>query len=201
MQTSLFSANVEDVNTEYFQIIKAKDTGFSIEAVNYLFQYFLNYSNWTQDSYVFSGKTVTPRRKTAMFGKNYNYSGQTKIAAPYGVLLTSVSKSLEELSGLKIGDLNGCLANLYEDGRASISYHQDDETDMDLNAPIVVLSLGADRQFQFKNIETSEVTTLTISNGDILIMKPGCQEKFLHGIPKEKNVKNTRISLTFRKFV
>lgn len=184
---------------KYFEIIKSNIPEEDLEII---LNDFKDNLPWTQDSYNFSGKIIVPKRKTCMYGKNYTYSGQTKIAIPYqeNGVLNGIKEYLERVLSFETNTLNGCLLNLYEDGDASISYHTDDEKEMDLNYPIVVLSLGATRQFLFKDIETKEVIKTEIKNGEILLMYPGCQSKYFHSIPKEKNVNKPRISLTFRKF-
>lgn len=182
---------------KYFEIIPSEIDNYDLE--NMLYHYRTQIA-WTQDSYNFGGKIVTPRRKTFMFGKDYVYSGQVKKAIPYDELTNNIRLYLEGLLGLK-EELNGCLLNLYPDGEASISYHADDEKSMKSDTPIVVLSLGATRKFLFKDKETKEVIHLEIKNGEILIMHPGCQSKYLHSIPKENKVFEPRISLTFRTFL
>ena len=41
-----------------------------------------------------------------------------------------------------------------------------------------------------------EVDILT--DGDLLLMLPGCQEKYQHSIPVRKRIKEPRLNLTFR---
>ncbi len=42
---------------------------------------------------------------------------------------------------------------------------------------------------------------ILMENGDLLIMLDNCQENWLHAILKEKEIKDPRISLTFRNVI
>jgi alkylated DNA repair dioxygenase AlkB len=185
---------------QYFEIIKSDLIKEKLE--NYLNHYISNIK-WESDTYIFNGVSVTPLRKTYMFGKDYRYSGQIKKGHPFDEQTIEIQKYLEIFLNLKENSLNSCLCNLYENGSASISMHTDDEKEMPLNSSIIVLSLGQKRKFEFETLDKTkqkEKISLEIDNGDILIMKSGCQKYYRHGIPKEKNITETRVSLTFRTF-
>ena len=87
--------------------------------------------NWTSDTYYINGKEITPRRKTYMYGKKYTYSGITKEAVPFDNEVLRLSKMIEQELQLEPGYFNACLANFYPDGDAGLSYHKDDEKEMD----------------------------------------------------------------------
>ena len=160
--------------------------------------------NWEQEIYNFGGKTIIPRRKTYMMGKDYSYSGQTKKSHNFDDTTLIIKSKIEEKLNLYKNYFNGCLLNLYEDGDASISYHKDDESSMPENSMIVSFSLGSTRKFFLKKDKDNEgkriTEKLSIKNGEILIMKNECQKKWSHSIPKEKDIIEPRISLTFRRF-
>ena len=156
--------------------------------------------NWESDTYIIHGNYVTPKRKTFMYGIKYSYSGITKKPLPFDEKIKWIANQIEKTLGLEKNFFNGVLCNLYQDGDTHISYHTDDEKSLDKTAPIVSLCLGATRKFYLKDIETGVVTKLTHKNGEIITMFPPCQTKYKHSIPKEKKVKDVRISLTFRKF-
>lgn len=186
-----------ETNEYPFEIIKSE---FSEQQLINMLNYFLNNIEWKEDQYKYGDRIVIPKRKTFMFGSDYLYSGQIKKGVPFSIQMNYIRKNIERQLNLEEGYFNGCLLNLYEDGEASISAHKDNEKDMDTNAIIISFSLGATRSFLFKNTVTSEKIKLSISNGDILIMKKGCQKDWEHSIPKESRIKEPRISLTFRKF-
>jgi len=169
------------------------------ELLERMFDYFYNI-DWKQDTYVIHGKTVTPKRKTFMYGKDYSYSGQTQNSIPFDRQINYIARIIEDKLNLKRGYFNGCLLNLYEDGLSYISYHKDNEKDMIEDSLIVSFSLGATRKFYLKNDETKEVEKLIHNEGEILVMEPLTQKEWMHSVPKESKVKEARISLTFRRF-
>ncbi len=90
-----------------------------------------------------------------------------------------------------------CLVHLYVDGSASINWHNDKEA---WRSDVFSISFGATRKFRFRRIhqKSGYLKELLLHSGDLVWMKPGCQQKFLHCIPKTLSVKEPRINLTFR---
>lgn len=173
---------------------------FTEKELSDMFEHFFGVE-WESDTYIFAGRPVTPKRKTFMYGKNYSYSGQNKKAHQFSPQINLLASAIEEKLGVEAGYFNGCLLNLYEDGDAGISYHKDDERQMDKEALIVAFSLGAERKFYLKNDRTKEVEKIASSNGSLIVMEPSAQTDWTHSIPKEKKVKSPRISFTFRRFL
>ena len=169
------------------------------ELLEKMFLYFESL-DWKQDTYIIHGKTVQPKRKTFMYGKDYSYSGQTQSSIPFDRQITYISRKIEEKLNLKRGYFNGCLLNFYEDGKSYISYHRDNEEQMVDDAIIVSLGLGATRKFYLKNDESKDVEKLIHNQGEILVMEALTQKEWTHSVPKEAGVKDIRISLTFRRF-
>jgi alkylated DNA repair dioxygenase AlkB len=107
-------------------------------------------------------------------------------------------------------NFNSCLVNRYEDGKQYIGYHSDKELDPDYQK-VASVSLGCSRKFYFQPIihppKKEEDTTrkrndtikIILNPGDLVVMFGDCQKLYKHSIPKELTVKETRISLTFRK--
>ena len=116
--------------------------------------------------------------------------------------LISIKEKLENHTGQKFDYV---LFHIYASGFSSISYHSDFEA---LNSTVVSVSLGATRKFRFKKIGRKRGWDheLLLKSGDVVIMHPpregrkGCQEVYLHTVPKELKVKNARINLTFRQY-
>ena len=180
-------------------IYDIRDLKFPKELLDKMFAYFINLE-WETDTYIINGKKVSPARKTYMFGKDYVYSGHKKKAHPFNKQIKFISKKIEEELNLPENYFNACLLNLYPNGKAFISYHKDNEKEMEPEAPIVSFSLGATRKFYIKKDLTKEVIKLSHKEGNILIMYPDCQRLYKHSIPKELKVTEPRISLTFRRF-
>ena len=99
-------------------------------------------------------------------------------------------------------DFNGCLLNFYRHGDDRMGWHADDEPEIDNSQPIASLSLGATRDFCLRHRQnTAHRETLTLSDGDLLIMHPGCQKDWMHAVPTRRRIKTPRINLTFRCFL
>lgn len=146
------------------------------------------------------GKEVKSPRMTYFFGKEYTYTGQTKKGTEFTEVISFISNKIEKHLNLKKGYFNGCLLNLYRDGKDSIGYHSDNEKDMVTEAIIAVVSLGAERIFCIKNNITKQVFKFSLPDCSLTIMNPICQTEWKHSIPKEPWINEERISLTFRQF-
>lgn len=107
---------------------------------------------------------------------------------------------LEQVNHACAVRFNGCLLNLYRHGEDRMGWHADDEPEVDPAQPIASLSLGATRTFQFRHRYTRQRHDLELADGDLLVMGPGCQQQWLHGVPIRKRVRTLRINLTFRVF-
>lgn len=106
-------------------------------------------------------------------------------------------RTIIELNTGKIFDY--VLVHLYQNGDASISWHNDKEA---MNSTICSVSFGQARKFRLKqfNKKTGYDQQYILGDSDMIIMLPGCQRKYLHCVPKEKGAKNCRINLTFRQY-
>lgn len=94
---------------------------------------------------------------------------------------------------------NFILMSHYRDGADSITYHSDDEAFLGPQPTIASITVGAERLFCLKNKKTKEVTKHLLASGDLFVMQNNCQQDYMHSVPKTKNFKLPRISLTFRK--
>jgi alkylated DNA repair dioxygenase AlkB len=104
---------------------------------------------------------------------------------------------------------NICLGNKYIGNHQFIGLHCDNEEYGDTKS-IASISLGTTRSFRFvrKRNEAGRIENLEkeLTHGSLLVMGEHCQENYLHGMKKEENRKddeydNTRINITFRKFI
>ena len=142
-------------------------------------------------------------------GEPYIWSSRNgrKVMVPAGFLKFPVIKSICVHICNKFGiDLNCVLVSYYDSGLINTRLHDDGESTMDQSKPICVLTVGTERKIEFfsKHIDTltrSPDLSLTPANGSLYIMKPGCQQNFRHRVRKNKNIKDSRICLSFRAFV
>jgi alkylated DNA repair dioxygenase AlkB len=92
---------------------------------------------------------------------------------------------------------NAVLCNLYRNGHDSVGLHADAEPEMGL--VIASVSLGAERLFRLKGQNGAVVFAERLPHGSLLIMAGKTQKNFKHEVPKEPDVAQPRINLTFRR--
>jgi len=93
------------------------------------------------------------------------------------------------------GQIDYGLVHYYHDDTAVINWHSDREA---MTTPIYSISIGHPRRFCLRNKETHEIHTFDLYDGDLFVMKVGCQERFEHCIKSVKMFNKPRISITFR---
>ena len=154
--------------------------------------------DWEQPFVNVYGKNYLIPRKTVFIGNkdiSYSYSGLRHIAVGWPDWFKPLLDRICLTSKIKY---NGCLLNLYRNGQDRMGWHSDDEKEIDSTKSIASLSLGSSRDFCFKHRKRIIKETIRLSDGDLLIMNPGCQKDWLHCIPARKKVLDLRINLTFR---
>jgi len=91
---------------------------------------------------------------------------------------------------------NAVLCNLYRNGNDSVGLHADTEPEM---GPVIAsVSLGAERLFRLKGQHGAVAFAERLRHGSLLIMAGKTQKNFKHEVPKEPNLIQPRIDLTFR---
>jgi alkylated DNA repair dioxygenase AlkB len=91
---------------------------------------------------------------------------------------------------------NAVLCNLYRNGNDSVGLHADAEPEM---GPVIAsVSLGAERLFRLKGQNGAVAFAERLPHGSLLIMAGKTQQNFKHEVPKEPDVAQPRINLTFR---
>lgn len=160
---------------------------YFIEKPNELFDLILNNVNWDNSM---------KARKTASFGKSYNYS---QIEYPEIEMMAELKTIINDLIPFIGFEANNCLINLYENGGSTMGYHSDDISILSENTGIAIISLGETREIKFREIDNKDKkTSYFLENGSLFYMNQDIQNKYQHSIPKS-NTLNARISLTFRK--
>ncbi len=162
-------------------------------------------------------KMIDIPRMQLCFGQSYNYSGTTSKAIQQ--IPPVIQKAIDKVNNHFMKSTKTtepiysmCLVNYYRDGNDYIGFHSDDEKQLVPNAPIYSISLGAKRKFKLKikdkynnkkedkfenKIEEYEIEP---ENKSLLIMGGTCQKTHKHSVPKQKNISELRINLTFRAF-
>ena len=92
---------------------------------------------------------------------------------------------------------NAVLCNLYHNGNDSVGLHADAEPEM---GPVIAsVSLGAERLFHFKARNGAIAFAERLPHGSLFIMAGQTQKNFKHEVPKESQIIQPRINLTFRR--
>jgi alkylated DNA repair dioxygenase AlkB len=154
--------------------------------------------DWRHDEVVLYGKKITTKRKVAWYGDreyDYTYSNSTKRALPWTADLLLLKQKAEECSGARY---NSCLLNLYHAGDEGMSWHSDNEKELEKDGAIASFSFGAERRFQFKHKNTGQLVEVLLETGSLLVMHGTCQTFWMHALPKTKKVTRPRVNLTFR---
>lgn len=135
-------------------------------------------------------------RKTASYGKAYNYS---QMAYPYQDFLPGLQTIIGLLKPVIGFEANNCLINYYADGSAKMGYHSDQTDILEPGTGIAIVSVGATRILKFRNINDPELfLTYELTAGSLVYMTQEIQKLWQHAIPKSATEQG-RMSLTFRK--
>ena len=150
--------------------------------------------SWTRGK--FMGSAV-PREEVWIGPYAYEFSGRTLDPRGWTPEIEVIRDKIHARYG---GDYNSVLLNRYANERDSVSWHSDDEPEMDSKHPIASLSLGASRTFLIRAIANKKaVQTYMLTSGSLLLMPPGFQQRYQHCVPKSKAPCGPRINLTFRR--
>lgn len=125
---------------------------------------------------------------------------RTYLSKTWHPYMLSLRVGLEKY--LSTGPFDACFLNRYENERDHLGWHADDSPEMDHARPIAVISLGAERDLEFRpKGGTQAVHRVHLTNGSLLVMPAGMQRDWEHRIGKSSSKCGLRISLTYRGFV
>ena len=149
---------------------------------------------WTRGR--FRGRPV-PREEVWIGPYSYWFSGRTLAPAEWTSEIAAVRERIRARYG---GAYNSVLLNRYLNEDDSVSWHSDDEPEMDPAHPIASLSLGAARVFRVRLSGTKDrAQSYRLTSGSLLVMPAGFQRVYQHCVPKSKTPCGARINLTFRR--
>ena len=159
---------------------------------------------WRQETVSVWGRSHLVPRLTCWMGDagaSYRYSGLRLQPEAWTPLVSSLRQRLEQAAGCRF---HAVLLNLYRDGHDRMGWHADDEPELDPEAPIASLSLGASRCFQLRSQRPGEdgrreTIALDLGDGDLLLMDPPTQRHWQHQLPARRGVRAPRLNLTFRR--
>lgn len=155
---------------------------------------------WQQGSVQIFGKNHQEPRLTAWFGDKgarYRYSGRDLMPQAWTPFLANIRQAVETHTGHRF---NSVLLNYYRDEKDGMGWHSDDEAELGAQPVIASLSLGASRRFKLRHkfAPQKQALSITLGDGDLLVMAGAMQENWQHSVPKETHKQGARINLTFR---
>jgi alkylated DNA repair dioxygenase AlkB len=154
--------------------------------------------DWRSEVALVMGRRVALPRLTAWYGEvAYAYSGIRNAPAAWTDELLEIKAIAESCAETSF---NSVLANLYRNGRDSVSWHADDEPSMGEFPVIASISLGAARRFQLRHKRERTVrVAIDLPHGSCLVMAGATQQHWLHQLPKTARAVGPRVNLTFRR--
>ena len=196
----LFSDNLDHIELELPPTKADFYPNFlSKKQADYLLKSLIENVDWNQEYINFMGKVSPIPRLTYWYSKEnreYTYSGIKVLPIPFPEAIKRLNKLVEEKSGYKF---NSVLRNFYRNGDDKVSWHADDEKSLGEVVNIASISVGAERDFQFKSKHNpDDKKDINLTHGSLLVMHNPIQEHWLHQIPVRKKVSEPRINLTFR---
>lgn len=88
--------------------------------------------------------------------------------------------------------------NYYRDGQDSTSWHRDRFSCRRPGCIVPVLSLGTTRRFLLKPRRGGRSIAFKPASGDLIVMGGRCQEDWMHSVPKDPGIAESRISINFQ---
>lgn len=142
------------------------------------------------------GKEIKEPRSTSFLSTEpmeYTYSGIARAGLPYPDIIQKIQDQIEKKTKCQF---NSCLINSYKNGDEYMGWHKDNEPELGKNPNVACISLGAERDFQFRSSEKQ--FEINLKSGSLFLMRNSFQTKYKHQIPKRLKVKEKRLSLTYR---
>ena len=133
-------------------------------------------------------------RKTASFGKPYDYSQMAYESTGLPSCLLPVRNLLAEQLDVPF---NNCLLNLYETGQNTMGFHSDETKHLIPETGVAIVSLGSERTITFRSMDRKVLVDRRLAPGSMLYMGAEVQDHWMHSIRKQ-DIAGPRISLTWR---
>lgn len=132
-------------------------------------------------------------RKTASYGRPYNYAGLDYAEIPFPPILERVRAAASKRVGI---EANNCLLNYYPDGHSRMGWHADRTEG--LVGGVAIVSLGCTRSLRFRRTANLEDRlNYELAPGSLLYLPQSVHQEWQHALPRNMR-RLPRISLTFR---
>lgn len=149
---------------------------------------------------MYGREVETPRWQQA-YGADYRYTGRVNRALPAPAMLAPLLAWTQAAFDAR---LNGLLLNWYDAEHAHyIGKHRDSTAGLVEGAPIVTISLGAERVFRLRpwRVDGAAPIDVPVPDGTVLVMGWATNLAFTHEVPfRPSKDAGRRISVTVRAF-
>ena len=152
---------------------------------SHLYEQLMNSVNWDESM---------KARKTASFGKPYDYSQMAYTTTEMLPCLAVVGRALTNRLTISF---NNCLLNYYESGQNTMGFHSDDVKNLLPETGVAITSLGSERTITFRSMDQTTMVDYGLKPGSLLYMGQDVQAQWMHSIRKQSSA-GPRISLTWR---
>jgi alkylated DNA repair dioxygenase AlkB len=168
----------------------------SKEEADQLIDLLLKTVPWQQHKEIIYDKEVITPRLSAWYGDKRKRDEGKREALPWLPELYSIKQRIEQYTGI---GFQGVLLNYYRDGNDSVAWHADKDTIPGLKTDIASLSIGQERNFDFRNKnDHRKKYSIRLEHGSLLLMKADLQKGWEHRIAKSSMPMKARINMTFR---
>lgn len=167
------------------------------EESDQLLQVLLHTVPWQQSKIMMYEKEVLTPRLSAWFGSEPIRNGDQRPILPWPEVLQVLKAKVEARTGTSF---DGVLLNYYRDNNDSVAWHADKDTVPGLKTEIASVSIGEERNFDFRRKDNHRHRyAIRLQHGSLLLMKGDLQKYWEHQIAKSALPMKARINLTFRK--
>jgi len=143
------------------------------------------------------GKEANQNKSVGFYSDKLNMYKSNGRVSKSKSLTPSLKELLEYINKKFNVNYNGVLIRKYESG-GEIENYENEEKQLDKEAGVISISVGAIRQFVVRDLSDTIVLNIPTDPKKIIQMTGEFQSEFKHEIPEEKEVAGTRYSFTFR---
>lgn len=157
---------------------------------------------WKQEYVERYGFRAPNPRLECIYGEKQVYANEAAYILETEIMPNQLKELMENISTFSECKFNYLVGNYYRNADDSIEWHADKHNSVFLKGKVASLSLGQMRLFQIKEKKSkSQVESIWLEHGSLMIMDINMQYTHLHRIPKvTKGWCGSRINLTFRQW-